>query len=254
MAIYCINLQYMAHSSKLQQHTLNKILLRPDVWRGESRRFTQKQSLDTGYEQLNSALVHAGWPCKALIEILQARLGQGEWQLLYKSLVLLDERPGYIALINPPAWLYLPGLQQFNLNYQRFLIIKPKSYADFMYSAKTAAVSRACVAILCWEPGSLAYKDLRKLQLSAAQGMALFVLFRHIKKLASHSPASLRLNIQVTRNAFDVCIQKQRGAFNQQIIRIAQPLSWRNLPALSSQRWLEEQGNDSAIVFPESSR
>lgn len=223
-----------------QQRRLQKLLRRPDLWRGESSHFARTLILDTGHSQLNRLLVKPGWPLKGLIEILQNQTGQGEWQLLSKGLNRLLKESGYIILINPPALLHLPGLQQLNLDHRRFLIIQTKNRANLIYSCKTAAASAACVALMCWETDRLSYTELRKLQLSAAKGSGLFILFRHSRALAQNSPACLRLSSRACADGFDIQICKQRGAFGQQSTSIAIPKQWLALPALSSPVWLAE--------------
>ncbi len=231
---------------------LEKLLRHPDLWRGESARFAWRRqpgihSLDTGYPHINALLVQRGWPLYGLTEILQKHSGLGEWQLLSRSLCTLLEKAGYLVLVDPPAQLHLPGLQQLCLDYRRFLIIDSGSSRNFIYSVRTAAASPACLGVLCWEPRRLTYTEVRKLQLNASSNGALLIVFRHLNALEHSSPASLRLSITACQKGFAVHIHKQRGTLSPHRThqrssysyraRIALPEDWQPLPPLSSPVW-----------------
>lgn len=232
---------------------LKKVLLRPDVWRGESYRFAKKQSISTGFEQLDTALLNNGWPLNQLIEVLQNTPGQGEWQLLSKAVQAPNMRAGYIILIDPPEHLYLPGLSAMQVHQERILVVNPKSVSDAIYCFTTAAASHACIALVAWESTSFAYKDLRKLQLSAVYGSGLCFLFRHSKKRAHNSPASLRLEINMLAEGIELAIHKQRGSFKQQRVVLDTPKDWQGKPSLSSNDWLQDAVDPSTQILPISS-
>ena len=242
----------MSAQSKNQQSALKEVLLRPDVWRGESHRFVKKQSIKTGYEQLDTVLIQSGWPLNELVEISHHALGQGEWQLLSKAIEELS-KSGHIVLISPPEHLYLAGLKQLNFSHERFLVLTPKSHSDFLYSFTAATKSQGCSAVICWEALPFSYRDLRKLQLSASYGSGLYLLFRGLNKLEHSSPASLKLSIRLTQDALEVFVHKQRGSFKQKQVLISLPERWQACPPLSSSTWLDENHVGNSQSRPTSS-
>ena len=238
-----------------QQRKLQKLLRRPDVWRGESSRFARQPVVDTGHTELNRLLIKQGWPLQGVIEWLQPQPGQGEWQLLAPGLrALLSKQAGYLVLINPPALLHGPGMQQLDIDHKRLLIIEPRNRADFLFSVLAAASSQGSLAILCWESESLLYKEMRKLQLCAANSHGLFVLFRGIDKVHQSSPARLKLSTSIEAQGFEVYIHKQRGTFQSSLqqhhVHIALPAPWRALPALSSPLWLQPEQPEQNSNLP----
>lgn len=247
----------MKTSQLNHQRKLKALLQRPDIWRGnaraELRTAITKKPLQTGYDQLDKALVQQGWPLGGVIEITQSELGMGEWQLIRPALRRLENTPGYTVLINPPETPYAPGLQAGRLNLQHFLIITPKNRTAGIAACIEALANSACKALLFWESHyKLKPQELRRLQLAATGTNAFCLLFRHHNTLRQSSPALLRLSLHISHEALLVNLIKQRGAFQRQTLNIDLPETWRTLPALSSETWLQSlnDATHTAHVLP----
>ncbi len=217
---------------------LQKIMRRPDIWKGRNGPVVRNSSVSTGYKKLDEQLLHKGWPLKGLIEFQQQVFGNGEWHLLLPSLrALLQQEPGCLALINPPAIPYAPALTQQGIDLTRVLVIDPQQKKDWLVSVREVLAANCCVALLCWEPQQrLLYPELRKIQLAVSQSGTLCFLLRSTPKLTlkqnfrapssqtsnqakgraySASPAVLRLVLQNHEAGLEVHIDKQRGSYQR---------------------------------------
>ena len=241
-----------------QQRMLEKLLLRPDIWLGESmhkssRYFANNRSLTTGHTELDKCLIAGGWPIGGLIEITQDGLGKGEWQLLAPTLRHLKQTPGYIVLIHPPVLPYAPGLSALGIKLSETLIVEPKNRNQAISAFTEALGHSACKVLLFWENKiRLKPQELRKLQLAASGSRALCLLFRHPNSLKQSSTAVLRLHIQINDQKIQVQILKQRGDFQQKTLHLDLPTTWEAMPALSSRKWLMPQSSTltKAKIFP----
>ncbi|MFA5488038.1 MAG: recombinase RecA, partial [Candidimonas sp.] len=72
----------------------------PAVWRGNQLMTPPDRCVDTGHPALTPHLPGGGWPLGSLIDLLPARAGIGELQLLRPALLAQGARP--IAMIAPP--------------------------------------------------------------------------------------------------------------------------------------------------------
>lgn len=239
-----------------QQRMLKKLLLRPDIWRGASRRFARKNCLKTGHRKLDKSLVQQGWPIGGLVEITQNNLGMGEWQLIGPALQDLTQIPGYVVLINTPEQIYAPGLKALGLNLNEILIIDSKNRTDAVAAFVEVLRNSACKALLFWESTKshtkLKPQEMRRLQLAASGSQAFCLLFRHPDVLRQSSPAVLRLCLQIDAEHMHVQLLKQRGAFQHKQVTLPLPSTWKKLPALSSKEWLqtETKALPSARIIP----
>ena len=85
----------------------------------------------------------------------------------------------------------------------------PKNREDLLWATEQALRSSTCSAVFSWlGADDYSYGELRKLQLAAAGGDSLAVLFRPHQAARNHAPASLRLQMREYRK---VHILKQRG-------------------------------------------
>ncbi len=211
--------------------TLEQLLQRGDIWRGQSQRFTPKTAMDTGYSALNSGLLAKGWPFSSLIEICQQNLSNSEWLLLTPA--LLKTSGGYIVLLNPPAMPFCQALIQVGMDLERLLIVQTTTKADFLASFFELVRADACDAVLAWQPKqALSYTELRKCLLATADGAGLYFLFRPASSQQQNSPAVLRLLTQLTATDLHITILKEKGSLqNQQQhpIAITLPRFWHGL-------------------------
>lgn len=218
--------------------SLEQLLRRGDVWRGRSQGFVSQAALDTGYAELNTHLLHAGWPLASLVEICQpgalqgpansGAVSQGEWLLLTPALRQLKE--GYTVLLNPPAVPYAPGLIQAGVDLDRLLIVEAEKKTDFLASFTELARADICTALMAWQPKqNLNYTELRKCQLACTDGKGLYLLFRPISVQRQSSPAVLRLWTKLHFRTVEIQIFKQKGSLspaNNTSIHLSLPQTW----------------------------
>ncbi len=207
---------------------LDKLLRRGDIWRGHSQYFAPQQSMDTGYPDLNNALLSKGWPLGALVEVgLPVLQGYCEWQLL--TPVLQGAQEGYLVLLNPPALPFPQKLLQLGLNLDRLILVNTDNKADFVSGFIELTRSPSCNILVAWQPRqSLSYTDLRKCLLASATNPSLHILFRPQSQLQQSSPATLRLRCQWQAQQLVIHITKQKGVLSkhQQQINLPIPHPW----------------------------
>ena len=211
--------------------TLEQLLLRGDVWRGQSQGFAPQAALDTGHAELNARLLHQGWPLGSLVEICQPGaevISQGEWLLLAPALRQLKN--GYTVLLNPPALPFAPGLIQAGIDLDRLLIVATEKKADFLTSFTELARADICVALMAWQPKqNLNYTELRKCQLACSDSKGLYVLLRPVSAQQQSSPAALRLSTKLSLNSLEIQIFKQKAFLTQEnnvSVNLTLPETW----------------------------
>ena len=164
---------------------LEHIINRNDTWRGRHRRFHHHEpSANSDSHSCNTgAGLNTGYSS------LDAQLDQGGWPLDSTIELLSDDT-------------------------QQVLLVHPKNRQDLLWSTEQALRSSTCSAVFSWlGTHNYRYSELRKLQLAAANGDSLAVMFRPTGAADNHAPASLRLQMREYRK---VHILKQRGG-NQHI-------------------------------------
>lgn len=191
--------------------TLEQLLRRGDIWRGQSQRAAPQTALNTGHERLNAALLHQGWPLATLVEVHQPHTaGQSEWLLLAPALRQLTV--GYTVLLNPPALPFAAGLIQLGLDLDRLLIVQTPSKQDFLAGFVELARAEICAALLAWQPKhKLTYTELRKCLLASAECRGLRLMFRPAQVQQQSSPAVLRLTARLHSQTLELNIFKQKG-------------------------------------------
>ena len=204
---------------------LEQIINRNDTWRGRQRRFHHYEpsansdshsavGLTSGYATLDRQLEQGGWPLDSTIELLSDSNGLGAMGLFLPAMERLSEQKRWQAFIAPPYIPYAPLLAARGIDTQQVLLVHPKNRQDLLWSTEQALRSSTCSAVFSWlGSDNYSYGELRKLQLAAASGDSLAVLFRPNEAARNHAPASLRLQMQEYRR---VHILKQRGG-NQHI-------------------------------------
>ena len=211
--------------------SLEQLLRRDDVWRGDTRRFVPRPVVDTGHGELNGALLAGGWPLGALIEVCQPRF-QGEWQLFLPALRAVH--PGLIVLLNPPAEPFGQALIQSGIDLDRLVVVDAAQKSLFIASFTELARTAVCGAILAWQPReSLGYADLRKCLLAASGAGGLHVLFRPSTARRQSSPAPLRLCSQGVAHGLEITLLKQQGLLQRTRpgpLFLPFPAAWHILP------------------------
>lgn len=239
--------------------SLEQLLNRADIWRGDARIVTPQLALDSGYAELNAALLNGGWPRCNLVEVCQKGFNQQEWFLLAPVLKAVD---GYIVLLNPPLVPFAQALIKAGIDLDQIIIVQVNNKADFLASFVELARSESCAVLLAWpQKYNLNYTELRKCLLATNEGAALCVMFRAEHAQQQSSPASLRLLSEITANHVQLKIFKQKGVLQQsstQAIKLPVPVLWKALlpyhlldqALLPGKSDTSKSGRKSASILP----
>ena len=204
---------------------LEQVTGRHDTWRGRQRHFQDHHiaansachgahGLATGYATLDAQLQQGGWPLDSTIELLSDGCGLGAMGLFLPAMEHLSEQGRWQVFIAPPYIPYAPLLAARGIDTRQVLLVHPQNRKDLLWATEQALRSTTCSAVFSWLGAQdYRYSELRKLQLAAASGDSLAVLFRANQACQHHAPASLRLQMREYRK---VHILKQRGG-NQSI-------------------------------------
>jgi protein ImuA len=204
---------------------LEQVINRNDTWRGRHSHFQGHtfsansdlhscEGLPTGYTTLDTQLQQGGWPTGNTIEVLSDGSGLGSMGLFLPAMETLSEQGRWQVFIAPPYIPYAPLLAARGIDTRQILLVHPQNRQDILWSTEQALRSTTSSAVFSWLGAhQYSYTELRKLQLAAASGDSLAVMFRPNQAAHNHSPASLRLQMREYRK---VHILKQRGG-NQSI-------------------------------------
>ncbi len=204
---------------------LEQVINRSDTWRGRHSHLQGQffsansdlhscEGLSTGYTTLNTQLQQGGWPTGSAIEVLSDGCGLGSMGLFLPAMEALSEQGRWQVFIAPPYIPYAPLLAARGIDTRQILLVHPQNRQDLLWSTEQALRSTTSSAVFSWlGTHQYSYTELRKLQLAAASGDSLAVMFRPNQAAHNHSPAGLRLQMREYRK---VHILKQRGG-NQSI-------------------------------------
>ncbi len=198
---------------------LQQVINRNDTWRGSHNHFANRglpancdfhsDSLSTGYRSLDGELQQGGWPLGNSIELLSDGSGLGSMGLFLPAMETLSAQGRWQVFIAPPFTPYAPLLEARGIDTGQVLLVHPKNREDLLWATEQALRSSTCSAVFSWLGAhNYRYSELRKLQLAAASGDSLAVLFRPLSAASNHAPAALRLQMREYRK---VHILKQRG-------------------------------------------
>jgi protein ImuA len=196
--------------------------------------------LGTGYSTLDRELQQGGWPLDGTVEVLSDGCGLGAMGLFLPAMEQLSTQGRWQVFIAPPYIPYAPLLEARGIETQQVLLVHPGNRRDLLWATEQALRSTTCSAVFSWLGAqACSYGELRKLQLAAAGGDSLAVLFRSGEAAREHAPASLRLTMRAYRR---VHILKQRGGHQDVEVDLpaaedipGQPQLWE-LPAEPPQR------------------
>lgn len=218
-------------SSDAARVSLETILRRKDVWRGHSQHFVPGKAVDSGFNELNAALLYRGWPESCLIELGQ-NLPVATWFLLAPALrqylqLSLAKTAGFLVLLNPPLGLSVLGLQPYGIPLDRVLVVEAPARNDFVSTFLELAKSPLCHLLLAWQPAqTLTYPILRKCQLAVLEQRGLYILFRPLKTFAQNSPAALRIGLNLHFEHVQLRVVKQKGCLPDALVTLALPDNW----------------------------
>lgn len=186
---------------------LAELLSHPLLWQTGMAR-ANRESLSTGFPELDERLPGQGWPAQGLIELLSEAPGRSELALLAPAFASgMRGSAAWVSLIAPPFEPYAPAFAHAGMDVERVLVIRTMRLA---WAIEQVARSGACRFIVAW-PSRMQTKSLRRLQLAAEQMQALLVLCRHRNARGTTSPAVLRLELESTPEGIQLDIFKSRG-------------------------------------------
>ena len=163
------------------------------VWKG--RPATPPASVHpTGLAALDAVLPSGGWPEAALSEILMAKDGVGELQLVLPTLARLSAMGERIVLVAPPYTPYPHAWQNAGVDVRKLSIIQAEE-RDALWAVEQCLRSGSCGAVLCW-PRKADDRALRRLQVAAETGQTLAFAWRPLSEAVNASPAALRLAVE----------------------------------------------------------
>jgi len=189
---------------------LEQILQRHPVWRGGALS-SGPPALPTGFAALDRELPGGGWPAGALTELLGARAGIGELQLVLPALAALSWAGKRIVWLAPPHLPYAPALAAAGIDLAQLALVRAPGRRDALWAAEQVLRAGSCHALLAWFPNAR-YEELRRLAVAAEASRAWVALFRPPQAAPGASPAALRMLLEPSSNEISVRILKRRGA------------------------------------------
>jgi len=189
---------------------LEAVLHRHPVWRGAGLA-PAARAVPSGHAALDRELPGGGWPAGALTELLCARHGVGELQLVMPALAVLTRAEGRIAWLAPPHLPYAPALAAAGLRLELLTVVRAPGRRDALWAAEQVLRAGACRGLLLWLPRT-GYGELKRLAVAAEAGSAVALLFRPPQAAQDASPAPLRLALEPDGAQLAVRILKRRGA------------------------------------------
>ncbi|ANF85758.1 CDP-6-deoxy-delta-3,4-glucoseen reductase [Pseudomonas antarctica] len=148
----------------------------------------------TGLAALDAVLPSGGWPESALSEILMAKEGVGELQLVLPTLARLSAAGERIVLVAPPYTPYPHAWQNAGVDLRQLSVIQAEE-RDALWAVEQCLRSGSCGAVLCW-PRKADDRALRRLQVAAETGQTLAFAWRSLNEAVNASPAALRLAVE----------------------------------------------------------
>lgn len=182
--------------------------IHPSLWKASQLPRSGTRGIDTGHPALTAELPSGGWPAGALVELLAQQPGIGELRLL--APVLARAAGKSVVLVQPPHALQPLALAYWGVDPSGFVALPAPRTADALWAAEQALRAGTCAAVLLWQ-AHVRTEALRRLNLAAQSGSALFFLFRPAAAARDASPAPLRLALAPTRGGVDVTFVKRRG-------------------------------------------
>ena len=183
----------------------------PGVWRGGELEHALQPVVPTGHAALDRELPGGGWPTGTLSEVLHDGVGIGEVTFLAHALARACAANRMLAWVNPPHLPYAPALAQAGIALERCLVIRPAYREDGWWAAEQTLRSGLCAALLLWLGDATQYALLRRLQMAAAAGRSMAVLFQSTAIERLSTPAHLRVILDRAQGRLNIRIPKRRG-------------------------------------------
>ena len=190
----------------------------PHVWRGRSVHEGAGLYYPSGHSALDEQLPGGGWPKNALTEIIVARWGVGELQMLMPLLRRLSGDKRWLLWVCPPYRPYAPALLNAGIDTAFVTVVKKNiTEKDKLWTIEKALQSGSCGLVLGWAQG-FSHVVSRRLQLAAESGATPGILFS--QRETKNSYAALRLVISPAPGGVSVSILKARGTFSRRTFYI----------------------------------
>jgi len=189
---------------------------------------SQQQDADlisTGYAALDDLI--GGWPSHEVVELF-ATTGSGELRLLQPWLqtstttlanlgcsdpnLQVAQFHRQLVFINPPAMLSAQALLLAGFHLPSIWQINCKTPMEALWAAEQCLKSGCCQHVLLWQ-GDLSIARLKRLQLSAQQGLCNLVLLHQLKTRFSGLPVALSLQLNPSENGLKIKVLKRRGGY-----------------------------------------
>ena len=217
--------------------------LHPALWRAHQLGHQRQAAWSSGHAALDAELPGAGWPARALTELLLAHPGVGEMRLLAPVLAAVQRQQRSVMLFDPPAALYGWAWCALGLDVQQLVVVNGRGRgcgsargsahdvllaADTLWALEHALKSGLVGAVLAWLPQHVRADALRRLQLAAQSHPGPAFVLRDSQARANPSVAPLRLALAPAgADALQVQLLKRRGP------PLAQPLVLALPPVLA---------------------
>lgn len=175
----------------------------------------------TGFAVLDDAFAQNGWPA-GVTELLLATPASHEWLLLLPAMRALQAQGRWVAIVNPPAMPYAPGLQRQGLDLSRLVLLPTQSPDNCAWVCEQLLQSRSCGLLLAWfNPAKP--QIVRRLQLLAKAHNSLFFLCRPLSALSQSSVAQARIEMQPALNGAQLHIHKIQGEIRRPELSLLWP-------------------------------
>lgn len=214
---------------------LAALLQSSQLWHADALVGSDVAVCPSGFDALDRALPFGGWPCSSLIEVLTDASASTDWSLIMPALpALLQPQRSLpepqMILVDPPHEPCLAALSGAQIAQSSILRLNTHQQLGAGVSS-SAGPARACWAVeqalhcaqvavvLAWLPRVPA-AALRRLQVAAASGRALLMVFRPSGSI-THSPAPLRISLhRSSALSCELSILKCRGLSCEQTVQI----------------------------------
>lgn len=201
---------HLAREHQPDLGALDRLLQRPDVWRGQMWQQTHV-GYSTGFTELDAELADNGWPQSGICELFYDNVGQGELSLLFPLLrqILPAKRhekhmavptDTMVVFIAPPHIPYAPALQQQGIDVEKILWVDTQDRKEKLWAFEQALSSGACPLVLIWLD-KLSTTEARRLQLASEKGQGLGFVCLPLSQQSESHPVPLKMAITQNRLA-----------------------------------------------------
>ena len=209
--------------------TLDDVLARPDVWRGDRLASASTPALASGFAALDAELPGGGWPRGGLSEVLSGQSGIGELSIIMPALRQMHRQQRPTLLVAPPHALCAPGWFAAGVDPAHLFVVAPHTVRDALWAVEQALASGALGAVVYWS-AQIGAAQVRRLEVAVSRSDTLAWLLRPLRAQNEASPSALRLRLGAgPRGSIAVDLLKRRGTpcARTLYLDIARPLPLR---------------------------